>query len=66
MKRYSVNHLTKMTIKDFKSKLQKVITGHLKGRETLQSIFKSRLISQEKFVNLTERKPNFSFVPAYF
>lgn len=55
-----------MTIKDFKSKRQKVITGHLKGREILQSTFKSRFISQEKFVHLTERKPNFSFVPAYF
>ena len=66
MKRYSVNHLTKMTIKDFKSKPQKVITGHLKGRETLQSIFKSILIFHEEFVHLTERKPNFSFVLAYF
>lgn len=61
-----VNHSTKMIIKDFKSKLQKIITAHLKGRETLQSIFKTRLVFQENFVHLTERKPNSRFVPAYF
>lgn len=56
MKRYSVNHLTKTTIKDFKSKPQKVITGHLKGRETLQSIFKSIVLLKNLFTKQRENQ----------
>ena len=52
-------HLTKVT------KISKANTesykGYLKGEETVQSVIKSRLIFQETFVLLTERKPVSSF-----
>ena len=66
VKQHFIIHSTKVTMKRFQRQIQKVTTGYLKDEETVQSVIKSRLIFQETFVLLTERKPVSSFALSYF